>query len=241
MENEILKAALEYAARGWFVLPLNPISKVADVLLPERLDFDWHTDVKPDAATIRRWFEIEPDLNIGIRLRGSGLTVVDIDDIDRWLAWPKALPMLHVPCVKTRRGQHYFFVAGENDPCGAINDDEGVCVGDCLTPYPPDWKPRNRAYVVAPPSRHPMGGEYAWVITPDDGEWISLPDWIRNSVYRPVPPSSWWETDDEFFDDEERVPDCPICGGEFWDGGTSCTCIDWGEGDEEPYPEDLDE
>lgn len=30
------------------------------------------------------------------------------------------------------------------------------------------------------------------------------------------------------FDDEEESeeypPDCEICGGEFWDGGCSCTC-----------------
>jgi hypothetical protein len=25
---------------------------------------------------------------------------------------------------------------------------------------------------------------------------------------------------------------CDTCGGEFWDGGTSCTCEEWGESDE---------
>jgi hypothetical protein len=31
--------------------------------------------------------------------------------------------------------------------------------------------------------------------------------------------------------------DCPVCGGEFWDGGTSCTCEDW---DDETYDEAYD-
>lgn len=235
MQNEILNAALEYATRGWFVLPLNPGSKVADVLLPEQLDFDWNTDVRPDEATIRRWFEIEPDLNIGIRLLGSGLTVVDVDVLDKWLIWHSSEDplVIDVPLVKTQRGQHYFFAATENDRCGVIWSDKGEYIADCLTPYPPEWRPADRSYVVAPPSKHPSFGHvYEWGITPDEGRWTTLPHWIRQAVREPVEPSSWWADYDE--DEDRRC--CPYCGEDYCSG--SCA---WDYEEDEPYPEDFDE
>ena len=42
--------------------------------------------------------------------------------------------------------------------------------------------------------------------------------------------SSFSENDDEFDDELANTPDCEMCGGEFWNGGTSCTC-------DEDYPE----
>jgi hypothetical protein len=54
------------------------------------------------------------------------------------------------------------------------------------------------------------------------------------------------EPDFNSFDDEEEddsnIPrDCPICGGESWDGGTSCTCCetDETERDEEEIVNDI--
>lgn len=40
---------------------------------------------------------------------------------------------------------------------------------------------------------------------------------------------AYWETSSPFDDDEEDddYGTCPTCGGEFWDGGTSCTCGDY--------------
>jgi uncharacterized protein with PIN domain len=38
---------------------------------------------------------------------------------------------------------------------------------------------------------------------------------------------AYWETWSEDNDEEEDdYGTCPTCGGEFWDGGTSCTCND---------------
>lgn len=39
-------------------------------------------------------------------------------------------------------------------------------------------------------------------------------DWYADFVY----------FDDYGEDEDWCLPDCEICGGEFWDGGTSCTC-----------------
>jgi hypothetical protein len=38
---------------------------------------------------------------------------------------------------------------------------------------------------------------------------------------------AYWETWSKEEDDEEYdYAPCAVCGGEFWDGGTSCTCED---------------
>ncbi len=39
----------------------------------------------------------------------------------------------------------------------------------------------------------------------------------------------YWDEDSEDSDfDEEyaNMPDCEVCGGEFWNGGTSCFCFE---------------
>jgi hypothetical protein len=40
-------------------------------------------------------------------------------------------------------------------------------------------------------------------------------------------------------DDNDFI--CQICGGEFWDGGNSCTCDDYEEYDDDDYDEDAEE
>jgi hypothetical protein len=42
-------------------------------------------------------------------------------------------------------------------------------------------------------------------------------------------------------DDPSTYRDCQVCGGEFWDGGTSCTCYETGETgqDEKEIVEDI--
>lgn len=47
----------------------------------------------------------------------------------------------------------------------------------------------------------------------------------------------WTPVDEDEEDKEDRIPNCLVCGGEFWDGGTSCTCQD----DFEDEPMDLSE
>lgn len=45
---------------------------------------------------------------------------------------------------------------------------------------------------------------------------------------------AYWESGVGFGDDEdETYYACQTCGGEFWDGGTSCICDDEEYGDEE--------
>ena len=211
MANERLTAALDYATRGWHVVPLNPQSKVLSYDMSAKLAFDWYADgPAPDAATIQRWFKLEPDINIGIRLDGSGLAVFDIDALGHLSKIPgfepDGLPL--TPTVQTARGQHYYFRAPEGVVSGQVRifqpPESSLLVGDFLTTYSPEWKD-GPAYVVAPPSRHPDGFfTYQWLVNPRL-PLAEVPAWLLSAVVPPLPPSSWfadmseWDEDDEAY------------------------------------------
>jgi len=221
MANERLTAALDYATRGWYVVPLNPQSKVISWEMCHKLEFMWNLDQPaPTDADIRHWFKLEPDINIGIRMAGSGLAVFDVDEMTNIHKIPgfegNGLPC--TPTVQTARGLH-------------------VLVGDFLTTWPATWAASVPAYVVAPPSRHPdMFTYYQWMITPDV-PLADVPDWLLAAVEPPLPPSSWfadmseWDEDDEAiatdfeWDDEDsssaRTAGSPSRTTTRWAGATS--------------------
>lgn len=205
MENERLTAALDYAARGWYVVPLNPQSKALSWDMCHKLNFLWNLDQPaPTEQDIRRWFKVEPDINIGIRMAGSGLAVFDVDAPAHVHKIPGADGPPLTPTVQTGKGVHYYFRAPEGAVSGQVRvfqpPEPSVLVGDFLTPTPPEWK-EDMAYVVAPPSRHPdMFSSYQWIMTPNV-PLAEVPDWLLAAVVPPLPPSSWFVDMDE--DDEE--------------------------------------
>ena len=67
-----LDIALQYAARGWFVHPLRVADKIPIVK-------DWPNQAAKDEAQIRAWWAENPNANVGIACRLSGLTVYDGD------------------------------------------------------------------------------------------------------------------------------------------------------------------
>lgn len=77
MDSNILAAALEYASKGWYVLPLMPNKKTPlGKLVPTG-----HKNATIDADTIHAWWEAYPDANIGVRVGiESGLLIFDIDN-----------------------------------------------------------------------------------------------------------------------------------------------------------------
>lgn len=74
-----LETALELASKGFYVHPLRPNKKVPVLA-------GWPQEATRDHAKIRMWWEMNPDLNIGIAPEKFGddesLLVVDIDNRD---------------------------------------------------------------------------------------------------------------------------------------------------------------
>jgi hypothetical protein len=77
--NELLNAALNYAERGWPVLPLWPGKKTPlGKLVP-----NGHKDATTGEATIKQWWGRYPSANVGIRVGPeSGLFVIDVESTE---------------------------------------------------------------------------------------------------------------------------------------------------------------
>ena len=87
--NELLAAALEYAGRGWRVMPLYPIAPdggcPCESLGPckpgkhPRIS-DWQTRATVDPKLIREWWRRWPDAGVGIVMGAqSGVIALDVD------------------------------------------------------------------------------------------------------------------------------------------------------------------
>ena len=134
-------AALEYAARGWPVLAVHAGGKAPATPHGVR-------DATTDPDVIRRWFRRSPDANLAIATGAPGPQVLDVDELER-----ARLILARVddaPQVATSRGRHLYFAGSSS---GTI----GLGYGEL----------RGRgSYVVAPPSTHPSGKAYVWLLAP---------------------------------------------------------------------------
>lgn len=164
--NALLDAALQYAGRGWHVLPLVWIEggwcSCGD---PKCASPGKHPRIRgglksasSDRQQVERWWRRWPKANIGIRTgQVSNLVVVDVDgpaakvEMGRLMTLYGALPK--TAAVKTGRPDGYHLYFSGNVVCGSSKADGIEVKGE-------------DAYVVAPPSNHLSGNTYAWLRAP---------------------------------------------------------------------------
>ena len=158
--------ALKYADAGFQSFPCRvrdktPLVKWADMATTER-------------NMLAGWWDTFQDANIGIATgKRSGLIVIDIDKdhdgyetLETLQAQYGKLP--ETPVVKTGSGgEHiYFKHPGFEIRNSAGKLGRGIDVrGD-------------GGYVVAPPSVHPNGNRYEWVIKPREVPFADMPEWL---------------------------------------------------------------
>lgn len=155
----IPEAARGYAERGWSVIVMQPHGKRP---IPAWREFQQHP---ASAATIGRWFERWPDANVGIVTgRVSGIVVVDVDlrhggpaSVAEAEAALGPLPPT-VEAISGGGGRHLYYA----HPGGTLANRVAIRPGIDLR--------GDGGCVVAPPSRHPGGGCYAWVAGRAPGE-----------------------------------------------------------------------
>lgn len=162
--NDVLCAALDYAARGW---PVHPIlARAKEPASPHGFK-----DATTDEARIRAWFEKSPRLNLGIATgRTSGVWVLDFDTggADTLLAWEStygALP--DTPLVRTGGGgRHYYF---RNPPDVVIPSKVRFAAGA-------DSR-GDGGYAILPPSVTEKA--YEWI---REGDPVEAPSWLVDLV-----------------------------------------------------------
>lgn len=175
MSNQLLDAALAYAAKGWPVFPLRPRAKLPATTHGLK-------DATTDEAKIRDWWTREPAANIGYAT-GNGVTVVDIDEIGAWtdLLEDARAPDPDTSRVETSRGYQLFFRTTTPIRNSAGKLSAGVDIrGD-------------GGYVVLPPSVHPSGHVYRWDRNGDPSE---IPEWLHERITRPPKPATRVRTHD---------------------------------------------
>jgi hypothetical protein len=180
--EELLTAALDYATRGWYVIPLHDVTQgycscgtpQCDAPSKHPRIYDWTSTASIDPAQIRHWWTQWPHANVGI-LTGerSGLAVLDVDPRNGGALALEDLTQSYGPLPDTPmvisggKGPHHYF--GLDGPLRKFDPGPGLNLQ------------ADGAQVVAPPSLHQSGNRYAWEASshPEDMPLAPLPDWLR--------------------------------------------------------------
>ncbi len=166
----IVKSAIYLTRQGFAVFPCKPKGKTPATAHGCK-------DASTDPAVVENMFSGNPDFNIGIATgAASGIFVVDLDGEEGVRSFADltakngALPA--TPHVRTGNGQQiYFKLNGE--PVRNRTKIDGLSI-DCRG---------DGGYVVCPPSIHPSGRPYTWIVdlvTP----LAEPPGWIVDLVVK---------------------------------------------------------
>lgn len=180
-------AALDYAARGWRVIPLHtPFthSTTPGCSCPRRgacrtpgkhpRFVGWRSLATTDPATISTWWRHFPHANVGIATGGlAGLVVVDVDGETGRASLAK-LAIEHGELPETLRqstgrtggGTHHVFCV-EVGQLDWLRNRTQIAPGIDLR--------SEGGLIVAAPSAHPSGAQYAWE---NDHDLAPFPAWL---------------------------------------------------------------
>jgi hypothetical protein len=157
--------ALNYAGRGWRVIYVRPRAKNP---VPD----DWQHIATTDVAIIQNWWSDRTPWNVGVQLGPkSGIIDVECDSSEAEQALGALLgesaPV--VPTFLGKRGKHRLFLYTPNLPCPdkAVFHFRGV-----------EFRTGNGgkgAQSLFPPSVHPDGPVYRWLVHPDDADPVPFP------------------------------------------------------------------
>ncbi|QDE82502.1 bifunctional DNA primase/polymerase [Myxococcus xanthus] len=187
-----LEAALEYAERGWHVIPcFEPTLSPSGVLICSCPDGASCTqagkhprtrngvkDATTNAAQIRAWWQHWPQANVAIATGAlSGIDVVDIDakagGVEAMAKEEAARGELPRTIVAQTSGGGYHVYFRNS---GLVSKPASIAPGI-------DTR-GNGGYVIAPPSLHRTGERYAWVAgsPPSQTSLADAPAWIRDAA-----------------------------------------------------------
>lgn len=185
----MIESAIEYAERGWLVIPLHTPNDKGRCSC-HKLDcgsIGKHPrtmaglkDATTDQEQIFKWWHMWPTANVGI-VTGevSGLVVLDID--------PRHGGNESIKKLQTEYGtfQDKVFAKTGGGGWHILFAHPGVKIGNVQgTPDRPgklgpglDIR-GDGGYIVAPPSHHASGGVYSWGVAPTVG-LPDIPEWLK--------------------------------------------------------------
>lgn len=191
--SAIRRAALEYCAYGWSVIPLRYEGSTEDKKKPLLLSWEPYQRKPATHKQVEDWWSQWPRANVGIITGAvSGLVAVDLDGPHAGdLLRQAGIDLGLTATVQTARGSHFLFrhpgyKVGNRARLLSDGNGSGVDIrGDA-------------GYIVAPPSIHGSGVVYQWS-TPQSA-LAALPDGFAALLSRPTardgePRDSSWFAD----------------------------------------------
>lgn len=155
---------------GFSIFPLQPKSKKPTA------SWSQYQSAQVDRDQLEEWISTMPRMNVAIATgRISDLTVIDIDSEEArlWCIEQGGFPKC--PIVRTGKGwQLYFSYHPKLGNKASVGGQKLDVRGD-------------GGYVVAPPSIHPDGPEYEWVVSALDCPMPLIPEWFITLVESPEP------------------------------------------------------
>lgn len=183
----LLEYAIAYAERGWPVFPIHTPTEsgcscrnaqCARVGKHPRISQGRNgATINPD--TIRNWWAVWPEANIGIATgQESGLIVLDVDDGGEATLTGLALPDT-VEQITGSGGRHLIYLRPDDDARYKTR-----------VRFMPGLDSRaDGGYIVAPPSMHVSGYRYAWEISSDPMDGMAAmpaPEWLLDAIRAPA-------------------------------------------------------
>lgn len=194
--NHLLDAALDYARRGWRVIPLQNLTPKGECTCQDYRNSKkmgpcptpakhprfggWKDQATTDPDKIRTWWKANPQANVGlVSGAASKLCVLDNDPRNGGEESLRSLVYHHerlpwTPTVATGGGgSHGYFLYPDLPNLPAVLElDPGleILLADHI--------------VVAPPSLHPSGRNYRWEpeLSPDEVSVQPLPAWLLGVI-----------------------------------------------------------
>jgi len=161
-----------YVSLGFSVIPLWPRSKMAVC------KWQKYQHMKPSTNQLKNWWGKHPDWGIAI-ITGklSGVFVLDPDDINSMAEVEKRGRKETVSAETSRAWHDYFKYPDFKVPSKKGRSEDW--------PFEHADLQSDGHYVVAPPSIHPTGKEYAWIRSPLDCDIAEAPQWLLD-LLKPI-------------------------------------------------------
>jgi putative DNA primase/helicase len=189
--NPHLAAALDYTARGWYVIPVHGIDPNGHCTCRAKTDCEQpgkhpilpggYKSGTTDPTIIRRWWQTYPLANIGIVCgQPSGIWVLDIDGHEG-INTLEQYETTHGPLPETITAR-----TGSGGLHLIWKWNDGQILRTRIRAHPGIDIKAGGGHIVAPPSRHANGRRYQWETPPAHGgdNLVYAPDqlvrWLKN-------------------------------------------------------------
>ena len=183
--NRLIPAAAFYSSIGWSILPCHGIvggrctcsrthGEPKEVGKHPALN-EWNTQSTSDPNTVARWWEENPNYNVGVHCQKSGFFVIDIDPRsggpESFTKFEELVEGALPPTVEAitgtynsnkgvaLRGRHLFYRCDESEGLVGNLSKMGLSGIDI----------KHNGYVLIAPSKHFSGVDYEWV--PGHAPW----------------------------------------------------------------------